>query len=140
MTQAQDSMAVDTRADRLGKAFAKLPPAAREQLLGFRPLGDTIVILRDDVEAVTKGGIIIPEKYRDDSPDKKHPAFKATCLVAGPGKWSKDGSQRVPLDFRPGDRLLVGRWGAQELKTVTRLDARNVFTMRAEDALAVLYE
>lgn len=46
----------------------------------LRPLRDLIVIEYEDEEEKTKGGIVIPEKYREKS-------FFAMVLAVGPGGW-----------------------------------------------------
>lgn len=67
------------------------------------PRNDRIVIQTiEDPEEKTKGGILIPESAREKSAQQR-----AKVLAVGPGVLV-DG-ERVPLDLKPGDFVLVQR-------------------------------
>jgi co-chaperonin GroES (HSP10) len=120
--------------DRLSTLLAD-KPELRDFLRRFRPLNGVIVLMRDPVAEATKGGIIIPEMYRDDAKEKKHPLFGATVLKVGPGPWSKDGHRRIDTGIRAGDRLVIGRWGVVELQQIKVLGFPRVFTMNELDVI-----
>jgi len=123
-----------TSADRLGELLSD-KPELRDFLRRFHPLHGVIVLMRDPVADRSKGGIIIPEMYRDDAKEKKHPLFGATVLKRGPGPWSRDGSRRIDTGIREGDRLVIGRWGVVELQQIKVLGFPRVFTMNELDVI-----
>ena len=94
----------------------------------IRPLHDRIVVQRIDEGEQKVGGIIIP-----DSAKEKPQLGKV--IAAGNGK-SKDDGKRVPLDVKPGDSILFGKYSGQEIK----LDGDEYLIMREDDVLAVVEE
>ena len=92
----------------------------------IRPLHDRIVVQRIDEGEQKVGGIIIP-----DSAKEKPQLGKV--IAAGNGK-SKDDGKRVPLDVKPGDSILFGKYSGQEIK----LDGEEYLIMREEEVLGVI--
>ena len=93
----------------------------------IRPLHDRIVVQRTEGEQQV-GGIIIPDSAKEKPQQGK-------VIAAGHGK-SKDDGKRVPLDVKPGDSILFGKYSGQEIK----LDGDEYLIMREEDVLAVVGE
>ena len=54
-------------------------------------------------------------------------------IAAGSGKVKDDGT-RVPLDVKPGDQILFGKYTSQEVK----LDGEEYLIMREDEVLAVI--
>jgi chaperonin GroES len=73
----------------------------------FRPLHDRVLVRRVEAEERTPSGIIIPDTV------KEKPA-EAEVLAVGPGAWTEDGKLR-PLEVKPGDRVLFGKWAGTEV-------------------------
>lgn len=48
------------------------------------------------------GGLHLPDSVRNR-------AHKARVIAAGPGNWSKDGTRRLPMDFKVGDIVIAYR-------------------------------
>lgn len=65
------------------------------------PLNDKIIVLADEAEKVTEGGIEVPEIAR------KRPQF-GKVMAVGPGKRT-DSGKVVPLALKPGDRVAYGQ-------------------------------
>jgi chaperonin GroES len=97
--------------------------------MNVKPLGDRVVIRRQEEEARTTGGILLPDTA------KKKPQ-KGTVLAVGPGRMMKDGTRRA-LQVKKGDVVLFTTWAGDEYKS-GRED--NILLMREEDILAVLDE
>ena len=74
----------------------------------FRPLHDRVVVRRIDAEEKTAGGIIIPDTAKEKPQEGE-------IVAAGPGARNEQG-QLVPLDVKPGDRVLFGIWSGTEVK------------------------
>ena len=94
----------------------------------IRPLHDRIVVQRIDEGEQKVGGIIIPDSAKEKPQQGK-------VIAAGNGK-SKDDGKRVPLDVKPGDSILFGKYSGQEIK----LDGDEYLIMREDDVLAVVEE
>jgi chaperonin GroES len=96
--------------------------------MNIKPLGDRIVIRREEAQEKTSGGILLPDSA-------KNKPQRGKVLAVGPGKVrSKDGSVS-PLQVKVGDTVLFTNWAGDEFK---RSHGENVLLMREEDVLAVL--
>jgi chaperonin GroES len=79
-------------------------PAAQRQIFlskNFQPLDDRILVERID-EDDTASIIIVPELAAV-------PSRKAVVVACGPGKRTGSGG-RIPVDVRPGDIVVFGRF------------------------------
>ena len=74
----------------------------------FKPLHDRVVIRRPEGEEKTKAGIIIP----DTAQEKPH---EGEVVAVGPGARDEAG-KLIPIDLKPGDRVLFGKWSGTEAK------------------------
>src|SRR6195256_4535646 len=92
----------------------------------FRPLHDRVVIERIDAEAKTAGGIIIPDTA------KEKPS-QGEIVAVGPGGRDENG-KLIPIDLRPGDRVLFGKWSGTEVK----IDGVEYLIMKESDIMGVL--
>jgi chaperonin GroES len=93
-----------------------------------RPLHDRLVVRRlEDGEQVV-GGIIIPDSARE----KPQRGF---VVAAGSGIVRDDGS-RIPLDVKPGDLILFGKYANQDIT----LDGEHLLIMRESEVLAVIQD
>ena len=94
--------------------------------MAFRPLGDRVLVKRIDEESKTKGGIIIPDTAKEKPQEGE-------VIAVGPG--ARDDSGKVqPLDVKPGDRILFGKWGGTEVK----IDGEDLLILKESDVLGVL--
>ena len=94
----------------------------------IRPLGDRIVVQRQNQDEKTAGGLYLPDAA------KKKPQ-RGRVLAAGPGKLLKDGTRR-PLQVKEGDTVYFTTWAGDEFKAHRTGD--NILVMREEDVLAVI--
>ena len=94
----------------------------------FRPLHDRVVVRRLDVELKTAGGIIIP----DTAQEKPQ---QGEVVAVGPGARGDD-NELIPLDVKPGDRILFGKWSGTEVK----IDGEDLLIMKESDIMGVLDE
>lgn len=92
-----------------------------------RPLGDRLVVRREEAETKTAGGIVLP-----DSAQNK-PQF-GKVLAVGAGRLLKDGSRRG-LQVKAGDKVLFTTWAGDEYKD---RGGDEILIMREDDILAVL--
>ena len=92
----------------------------------FRPLHDRVVVRRIDAETKTLGGIIIP----DTAQEKPQ---QGEIVAVGPGARDEQG-RIVPLDVKPGDKVLFGKWSGTEVK----IDGEELLIMKESDLMGVL--
>jgi chaperonin GroES len=94
----------------------------------LKPLGDRIVVRREQAEEKTSGGILLPDTA-------KNKPQRGKVLAVGNGKLLKDGTRR-PLQVKEGDTVLFTTWAGDEFKD--RGAIGEVLLMREEDVLAVI--
>ena len=92
----------------------------------FRPLHDRVVVRRIGEEAKTAGGIIIPDTAQEKPQEGE-------IVAVGPGVRSDDGTVH-PLEVKPGDRVLFGKWSGNEVT----LDGDELLFMKESDIMAVV--
>jgi chaperonin GroES len=93
---------------------------------GFRPLHDRVLVRRVEAAERTPGGIIIPDTA------KEKPA-EGEVLAVGPGARDETG-RIVPLDVKPGDRVLFGKWAGTEVL----IDGEERLILKEADILGVI--
>lgn len=93
--------------------------------MNLKPLGDRVIIKRDEAETTTASGLIIA------SSSKEKPQ-SGVVLAVGEGKLDKDG-KLVPMPVKEGDRVLYGKFGGTEIT----VDGEEVLILRADDLYAV---
>jgi chaperonin GroES len=93
----------------------------------FQPLGDRVVVEREEAKGTTAGGIVLPDTAKDKPQ-------KGKVLAVGDGRDSKDG-KRKPLQVKVVDAVLFTSYAGEEFK----IDGdKKVLLMREDDILAVI--
>ena len=94
--------------------------------MNFRPLHDRVVVRRLDSEEKTKGGIIIPDTAQEKPQEGE-------VIAVGPGGRDESG-KLIPIDVKPGSRVLFGKWSGTEVK----LDGEELLIMKESDIMGVI--
>jgi chaperonin GroES len=92
----------------------------------FRPLHDRVLVRRIDAEEKTAGGIIIPDTAKEKPQEGE-------IVATGPGGRNEQG-QLIPIDVKPGERVLFGKWSGTEVK----IDGQDYLIMKESDLLGVV--
>lgn len=92
----------------------------------LKPLGDRLLIKREDAEEKTSGGIIIPET------SKEKPS-KGTVVAVGDGARDEKGNL-IPMNLKAGDKVFFSKWGGTEIK----VDDEELVIMKESDILAII--
>ena len=92
----------------------------------IRPLHDRVIVRRLEEERKTAGGSVIP-----DSATVK--PIQGEVVAVGNGKIMEDGKVR-PLDVKPGDKVLFGKYSGTEVK----VGNEELLVMREEDIMGVI--
>ncbi len=108
-------MATATKKQKKSKSGTKL-----------QPLGDRIVLRREDSEAATPGGILLPNSAQDK------PA-RGQIVSVGTGRLLDDGS-RGEFQVQVGDRVIFSSYAGETFK----VGDEELLLMREDDVLAVI--
>ncbi len=100
--------------------------ATKKKGLKLQPLGDRVVIRRDESEGTTAGGIVLPESAKDK------PA-RGVVLSVGDGKQLNDGT-RSELQVKAGDCVIFSSYAGETFK----VDDEDLLLMREDDLLAII--
>ena len=94
--------------------------------MSFRPLHDRVLVRRIESEDKTAGGIIIPDNAKEKPSEGE---------VVAVGAGARDETGKVqPLDVKPGDRVLFGKWSGTEV----RIDGEDLLVMKESDIMGVI--
>ena len=93
---------------------------------GLRPLGDRILVKRVKEEERTKGGIIIPDTAKEKPQEGK-------IVAVGKGKYTDEG-KLIPIEVKPGDKILFGKYAGSEFK----LEGEDLLILREDDILGII--
>jgi len=92
----------------------------------FRPLHDRVVVRRVEQESKSSGGIIIPDTAKEKP-------MEGEIIAVGPGGRDESG-KLIPIDLKPGDRILFGKWSGTEVK----IDGEELLIMKESDVMGVI--
>lgn len=92
----------------------------------LQPLGDRVVVQRDESEEKTAGGIYLPDTAKDKP-------VRGTIIAVGDGKLLDDG-RRGELQVKVGDRVIFTSYAPEPFK----VGDEEYLLMREEDILAVI--
>lgn len=94
--------------------------------MNLRPLQDRIIVKRLEEEAMTAGGLYIPDTAKEKPQ-------KGEIIAVGKGKVAEDG-KLLPMDVKVGDKVLFGKYAGTEIK----IDGQDYLIMREDDILGVI--
>ena len=94
--------------------------------LRIQPLGDRVVVEREESEDRTPGGIVLPDTAKDKP-------SRGTVISVGDGRLLDDGT-RSKSQLKVGDKVLFTSYAPETI----RLDDQEYLLMREEDVLAVI--
>ena len=94
--------------------------------MAFRPLHDRVLVRRTEEDEKTKRGIIIPDTAKEKPQ-------QGEVVSAGTGARSESG-EVYPLEVKPGDKVLFGKWSGTEVK----LDGEDLLIMKESDILGIV--
>ncbi|UVO51592.1 co-chaperone GroES [Sphingomonas sp. SUN019] len=94
--------------------------------MNFRPLHDRVLVRRIEAEEKTAGGIIIPDTAKEKPQEGE-------VVAAGTGARNEAGEVH-PLEVKPGDKVLFGKWSGTEVK----VDGEELLIMKESDILGIV--
>ena len=94
--------------------------------MDLRPLHDRILIKRLEEGEQIRGGIISPDSAKEKPQ-------QGEVKAVGSGKLLETG-ERTPVDLKPGDRILFGKYSGSDIK----IDGDEYLILREDEILGVL--
>ena len=91
----------------------------------LNPLGDRVVLKREEAEEKTASGLILAGSA------KEQPQL-AEVIAVGPGAFV-DG-KRIPMDVKVGDKVFFSKYGGSEIK----IEGETYIVMSQSDIMAVV--
>ncbi len=92
-----------------------------------RPLGDKIIVKRNEAQTKTDSGIFLPESAKDKPKQGK-------IVALGSGILNKDTGKYMPFSVKKGDTVLFTTYSGTEIK----IDGETFLIMTEEDVLGVI--
>ena len=92
----------------------------------IRPLQDRVIVKRVEEDEKTAGGIIIPDTAKEKP-------MEGEVVAVGNGKILDNGT-KVPIEVKPGDRILFGKYAGTEVK----IEGVEHLIMREDDILGII--
>jgi chaperonin GroES len=92
----------------------------------LQPLGDRVVIEREEAQTTTAGGIVLPDSAKDK------PA-RGRVISIGDGKLLDDGSHGQ-MQVKPGDVVIFSSYAGDSFE----INDKELLLMREDDILAVI--
>ena len=92
-----------------------------------RPLGDKILVKRDEAATKTETGIFLPESAKDKPKQGKVVALGASIL-------NKDKGTYVPFTVKKGDSIIFSSYAGTEVK----IDGEPYLIMTEEEILGIV--
>ena len=74
----------------------------------LQPIGDRLVVKREESEGKTAGGIVLPDSAKDKP-------TRGTVVSIGDGRLLEDG-KRSPLQVKVGDRVLFTSYAGENIE------------------------
>ena len=98
----------------------------KKSKVSLQPLGDKVVVARDESEDVTAGGIVLPDSAQDKP-------SRGTIVAVGTGKLLDDGS-RGEMQVKKGNRILFTSYAPETIS----IDDEEFLLMSESDILAII--
>jgi len=98
----------------------------KKSKITLQPIGDKVVVERDEVEEKTAGGIYIPDAAKDKP-------SRGKIIAVGTGKLLDDG-KRGPMQVKKGDRVLFTSYAPETIE----INDQEYLLMSESDILAVI--
>ena len=91
--------------------------------VNITPLHDRVLVRRLEEKEQVKGGIIIPDTAKEKPQEGE-------VIAVGAGRREK--GELIPLDVKPGDRILFGKYSGSDIK----IDDEEYMILKEDEILA----
>jgi chaperonin GroES len=94
--------------------------------MGYRPLGDRVLVKPKASEEKTASGIVLPDTAKEKPQEGE-------VLSVGPGARDDEG-KRIAMDLKAGDKILYSKYSGTEVK----INGKEHLILRESDVLAIV--
>ena len=91
--------------------------------VNITPLHDRVLVRRTEEKETVKGGIIIPDTAKEKPQEGE---------VVAVGNGRREKGELIPLDVKPGDRILFGKYSGNDIK----IDDEEFMILKEDEILA----
>ncbi|MFG0256415.1 MAG: co-chaperone GroES [Phycisphaerales bacterium JB043] len=77
--------------------------------VNITPIGDKVIVQRDEAETMTDSGLYLPEGAKDTPKT-------GVVLAVGTGALNHDTGERIPMTLKKGDRVIFTSYSGTEIK------------------------
>jgi chaperonin GroES len=99
---------------------------ATKSAVKVSPLADRVVVRATEESEQMRGGLYIPDTAKEKPQ-------QGEVVAAGPGRFDEKGN-RLPMDVKPGDKVLYGKYSGTEVT----IDGEQLLILRESDVLAIV--
>ena len=92
-----------------------------------RPLGDKVLVRRDEAQGKTDSGIYLPESAKDKPK-------QGTVMALGSGNLNKETGEYIPFTVKEGDSVLFSSYSGTEVK----INDEDFLIMTEDDILGII--
>lgn len=92
----------------------------------LKPLDDRVVVIPQEAEEITAGGIVLPETAKEKP-------MMGKVVSVGPGKMTDDG-KRAKMSVKKKDVVLYGKYGGSEVE----IDGKEYKILRESEILGIV--
>ena len=94
--------------------------------MGYRPLGDRLLVKPKESEEKTKSGIVLPDSAKEKPQEGK-------VIATGDGARDENG-KKIPMEVKKGDVVLYSKYAGTEVK----IDGVEHLIIKESDVLAIV--
>ncbi len=94
--------------------------------INVRPLGDRVIVKALPQEAMTKGGVILPDTAKEKPQ-------QGEVVAVGTGKVLENGT-KLPMEVKAGDKVLYGKYSGTEIK----IDGEDYLIVKESELLGII--
>jgi len=94
--------------------------------MGYKPLGDRLLVKPNPSEEKTKSGIVLPDSAKEKPQEGK-------VIAAGEGA-RDDNGKKIPMEVKVGDVVLYSKYSGTEVK----IEGEEYLIIKESDVLAIV--
>ncbi len=94
--------------------------------MGYKPLGDRLLVKPKPSEEKTKSGIVLPDSAKEKPQEGKVIAVGAGAI--------DDNGKKIPMEVKVGDVVLYSKYSGTEVK----IDGEEHLIIKESDVLAIV--
>lgn len=94
--------------------------------MGYKPLGDRILVKPKESEEKTASGIVLPDTAKEKPQEGE-------VIAAGPGAKDDEG-KRIAMEVKVGDKVLYSKYSGTEVK----INGKEHLIIKESDILAII--